>query len=143
MSLTARQRSLVLAGAVLFLFGLVQGAAVQGFANPRLALSAHLTAVQSGLALMIAGVVWAGLSLPPRLETIARFTIIVGMFGLWVGLTLAAATGASEVLPIAGAGHGAGRTMEQVVAVLVLGSSGLMTLCWLLFVVGLIRAGRT
>ncbi len=143
MSLPAMQKSLVLAGAVLFLLGLIEGGAVQSFANPRMALSAHLTAVQSGLALMIAGVVWAGLSLPPRLETIARLTIIAGMFGLWVGLTLAAATGASEVLPIAGVGHSAGRATEQVVAVLVLGSSGLMTLGWLLFVIGLFRAGRT
>lgn len=104
-----------------------------------MALSAHLTAVQSAMALMIVGVIWSAVSLSVAFSRIARLTIILGMYGLWLGLTLSAATGASETLPIAGAGHRTARLMETAVSTIVLGSSGLMTLGWLLFVVGLIR----
>jgi (hydroxyamino)benzene mutase len=142
MSSPVFQKSLVVAGAILFLAGLLQGAVIQGFANPRMALSAHLTAVQSGMALMIAGIVWSAVTLSPGLANIARLTVIVGIYSLWLGLTLSAATGASEVLPIAGAGFSAGRVAEQVVSATVLGGSGLMTVGWLLLLVGLIRANR-
>ena len=142
MSLTALQKPLVVAGAVLFLLGLLQGAGVQLFANPRMALSAHLTAVQSGMAMMIAGALWPALSLRPRTGSIGRLAIIAGMYGLWIGLTLSAATGASEALPIAGAGHSADPVSEKVVSAVVLGSSILMTLGWLLFVIGIIRSKR-
>ena len=76
---------------MLFLFGLLQGTAVQSFANPRMALSAHLTAVQSGIALMIVGAIWSAVLLNAAFRTIARWAAIVGMYGLWLGLTLAAA----------------------------------------------------
>ncbi|MEO6217134.1 MAG: hypothetical protein ABIO86_13975 [Sphingomonas sp.] len=140
MSITPSQKSLIVSGAILFLLGLLQGAAVHLFANPRMALSAHLTAVQSGLALMITGVVWGAVSLKPGLQNASRWLIIVSMYALWLGLTLSAASGASEALPIAGAGHSAGRFVETVVSGVVLGSSGLMTAGWLLFVLGLVRS---
>lgn len=66
------QKSLVAAGPALFLLGLLQGAAVQSFANPKMALSAHLTAVQRGLALMIVGVIWPAASLNAALLRLAR-----------------------------------------------------------------------
>lgn len=140
---TSFSKALVVAGATLFLLGLIQGAAVQLFANPRMALSAHLTAVQSGMALMVVGVVWPVVSLSAALLKACQWSIILGMYALWVGLTLSAATGASEVLPIAGAGHDADRLTETVVTVIVLGSSGLMTLGWLFFTIGLIRYRST
>lgn len=142
MSLTGFQKSLVLAGAVLFLIGLLQGAVVHSFTNPRMALSAHLTAVQSGMALMIAGVIWSAVSLHPRIESLARLSVIAGMYSLWLGLTLSAATGASEILPIAGAGFSAGEMADTMVAVTVLGGSSLMTVGWLLLVYGLVKAKR-
>lgn len=107
-----------------------------------MALSAHLTAVQSGMALMIVGIVWPASSLRASVEGIARFALLIGIYGLWAGLTLSAATGASQSLPIAGAGHGAGATVEQAVSVLVVTSSGLMTIGWILFLAGLIRSRR-
>ena len=140
LSISPGQKSLIVSGAILFLFGLLQGAAVHMFANPRMALSAHLTAVQSGLALMVTGAVWGAVSLKPRLQTASQWRIMVGMYGLWLGLTLSAASGASDALPIAGAGHSAGRFVEAVVSIVVLGSSGLVTAGWLVFVVGLARS---
>lgn len=142
MGWTRQQKLLIFAGAVLFLMGLLQGAAVQSFHNPRMALSAHLTAVQSGMALIIAGAVWTAVLLSTPLEKVARWTTIIGMYGLWVGLTLSAATGASDTLPIAGAGYAAGRSTEAAVSAIVLGSSGLMTVGWFLLVIGVFRSLR-
>ena len=132
-------RPLLIAGALLFLLGLLQGGIVDWFTNPRMALSAHLTAVQSGTAIMVAGGIWSAVSLPQRTEAISRWSIIASMFGLWLGLSLSAATGASEVLPMAGAGYGADAAAEMLVSALVLGSSGLMILGWALLLIGLIR----
>lgn len=140
MMLTTSQRSLLIAGATLFLVGLLQGAVVQSFTNPRMALSAHLTAMQSGMAMMIAGIIWTALDLNQAAAKLAKWAIIAGMFGLWLGLTAAAATGASRILPIAGAGHQAEATVETFVSFAVLGGSALMTLGWLLLVIGLIRS---
>lgn len=142
MSPSSAQKALIVAGAALFLLGLLQGAAVQSFLNPRMALSAHLTAVQSGMALMIVGLVWPFLSLRPWTGSVSRWAIIVGMYGLWIGLTASAATGASKGLPIAGGGQTAEAAVEQIVYAIIIGSSGLMTLGWILFLTGLIVSGR-
>lgn len=142
MTLTAHQRTLIVAGALLFLIGLLQGAVVQSFANPRMALSAHLTAVQSGMALMIAGVVWSAATFHRTFEIVAKWTLVIGMFGLWVGLTASAATGASNSLPIAGSGHTANQITETLVSMVVLGGSLLITIGWSIFVIGLMRPQR-
>lgn len=140
--LSNAQRGLIVAGAALFLLGLLQGAAVPAFANPRMALSAHLTAVQSGMALMVVGLVWPALSLRPALAAFARWGVIIGIYGLWIGLTLAAAAGASQGLPIAGNGHHAGAETERIVTAIIIISSALMTLGWVLFLIGLISPRR-
>lgn len=142
MTLTTHQRALVVAGALLFLIGLWQGAVVQSFLNPRMALSAHLTAVQSGMAMMIVGALWTSADLKPTFSNIARWAIVIGMFGLWAGLTASAATGASKNLPIAGAGYSAAQVTENLVSIAVLGGSVLMTIGWSIFVIGLVRAKR-
>ena len=135
-------RSLILAGAVLFLFGLVQGGLVQFHFNPRMALSAHLTAVQSGTALMVAGAVWSLVRLPVRLHLFARWLLIVSTYGLWLALTIAALTGANQVLPIAGNGFGASGATEAFVTLLVGFSSTTMIAGWSLLVFGLLRQER-
>ena len=125
------------------LLDLLQGAIVQSFLNPRMALSAHLIAVQCGMALMMVGIVWPGVTLAAWLDAAARWTIILGMYGLWVGLTLSAATGAGILLPIAGAGYCAESGVEIVVSAFVLVSSAMMTLGWLLSISGLVRSMRS
>lgn len=92
---------------------------------------------------MIAGIVWSAVSLHPRIENVARLSVIIGMYSLWLGLTLSAATGASEILPIAGAGFTASATADMMVAVAVMGGSGLMTVGWLLLVYGLVHPKRS
>ena len=133
----------ILAGAILFLLGLIEGALVQSFLNPRMALSAHLTAVQSGMALMIFGLVWRWVALPSLWSAMARWSVAAGIYSLWFGLTLSAATGAGDSLPIACAGYDAGPLAQTMVSVLVLGGSAGMTVGWSLFVVGLVRGFRT
>lgn len=138
-ALSSKSRALAIGGAALFFAGLLQGAAVGLFANARMALSAHLTAVQSGLALMVAAAFWAHVQWSERLERIARWTLAVGMAGLWLGITLAAMTGASEALPIAGEGFSARPATETAVTVIILASSAGMVVGWGLFLIGLVR----
>ena len=132
-------RSLVISGAVLFLLGLLQGSVVALHLNPRMALSAHLTAVQSGTALMAAGAVWPLVRLGPKWQIATRLALTVSMFGLWLALTFAALTGANEALPIAGDGYGAATTTERVVTLLIGLSSTVMIAGWSVFVIGLVR----
>jgi (hydroxyamino)benzene mutase len=138
MTLNHDAKILVIAGAWLFLIGLLQGVAVPMFINPRMGLSAHLTAVQSGTALMILGVIWSLAVWSEAFEKLAFWTTLVGTYGLWLGLTLAAATGASDALPMAGQGYSASRLTELAVSALVMISGGLMIIGWLLFSVGVI-----
>ena len=90
----------ILAGAILFLLGLIEGVLVQSFLNPRMALSAHLTAVQSGIALMIFGLVWrwvalsslpiagAGYDAGPLAQTMVSVLVLGGIAGMTVGWSL-------------------------------------------------------
>ena len=142
MILDRSAKSLVVAGAWLFLLGLLQGVAVSMFANPRMGLSAHLTAVQSGTALMVLGAVWSIAVWPEKVEMLSFWTTLVGTYGLWLGLTLAAATGASEALPMAGKGFSASQTIELGVSGVVMISGGLMIVGWLLFLIGAIRSKK-
>ena len=139
-ALTWQARSLAIAGAALFMAGLLQGAVVELFANPRMALSAHLDAVQSGMAVMIAALFWHHAALGAQTEQIARWALAAGMIGLWVALTLSAMTGASEALPMAGKGYSAGNAAETMVTSLVMASSTAIVLGWGLFLIGLLRA---
>ncbi len=71
-------------GALLFLLGLVNGALVQSFTNPRMGLSAHLAGVQNGLVLMVFGLLWSQLALSARLLRAACGAPIVGLLLLLV-----------------------------------------------------------
>ena len=50
---------LIFAGALLFVIGLFGGLLIPAFKNKRMGLSGHLAAVQSGIAIMIFGIIWA------------------------------------------------------------------------------------
>lgn len=139
MTLTRRSRALVIAGALLFLIGLLQGLAIPLFVNPRMGLSAHLTAVQSGLALMVLSLCWSRAAWGSRVETLSFGAVVGGIYALWVGLTLAAATGASRSLPIAGQGFGAAPAAELLVSALVIVPSAMMIVGWGLFVIAVAR----
>lgn len=132
-------RKLIFVGSLLFLFGLLQGALIPYFLNPRMALSAHLAAVQSGMALIIFGVIWRYLMLSPLNLIITFYSVSLGMFIVWLSITLGAVVGASKALPIAGAGFASTPAWELVVEVLVTLGAGLGVIGTALLVFGLWR----
>jgi hydroxylaminobenzene mutase len=85
-------QSLVAAGALLFLLGLLGGFAIPVMTNPRMGRSAHLEGVMNGTFLLY------------------------GSFANWFFITLAAVFGTIALTPIAGAGHGGSALQESLVA---------------------------
>jgi len=139
LALTAQGYALVVAGAVLFLIGLIQGVLIPAHRNSRMALSAHLTAVQCGMALMIFGVVWQFVELDALWSQIAMWSFIASVYLIWLGITVAGVSGASRTLPIAGEGYSAGRLAEQTVTAIMGCGVALSLLSGVLAVAGLLR----
>ncbi|MEW4448205.1 hypothetical protein [Qipengyuania sp. JC766] len=122
-------------GLLLFAIGLVLGFAIPLLRNSRMGLSAHLTAVQTGPALVAIGLFWRYCSVPPAWDWPLAVVLAGSSYILVCGIGLAAATGASEALPIAGKGHRGTRMQERLVSVLVVGSSlamlgAIIPVCW-------------
>jgi (hydroxyamino)benzene mutase len=109
-----------------FTAGLLLGVAIPKMQNPRMGLSAHLTAVQTGPALIAFALFWHYLAVPQVWTSVLAYALVVSSFALVLGITLAGFTGASEALPIAGKGYQASRFQEQLVSFLVRGSSVVM-----------------
>jgi (hydroxyamino)benzene mutase len=109
-------RRLVFHGALLFLLGLLTGFVVPAVTSPRMGLSAHLEGVMNGTFLLALGAVWRHVELAPRAETAALVLLLYGTYGNWASVSLAALTGASRMMPIAGAGHSGPAWAEAVVA---------------------------
>lgn len=95
---------LCFAGVLLFLIGLMTGFAIPACRSPRLGLSAHLTAVQSGAFLLGLGLLWPRLAMAPMWSSVLANTTWVGLYMIWLALLLAAIFGAGRGLPIAGGG---------------------------------------
>lgn len=132
-------RKLIILGLVLFLIGLIQGALIPSFHNPRMALSAHLAAVQSGMAMAIFGLIWALVDLKERNLKIAYYTNIIGLYAVWFAISLGAAMGASRALPIAGQGFSASSTAETVVELIVMTGAVVTVISVSLIVLGLLK----
>ncbi|MCG7560817.1 MULTISPECIES: hydrogenase [Pseudoalteromonas] len=115
MELTQTGAQLIFIGIAFFLIGLIQGALIPAVKNSRMALSGHLTAVQCGMAVALFGVIWSLVELSLFLELLAAYGSVFGFMLIWLGITIASVTGASQVLPIAGAGFTANITAELVV----------------------------
>lgn len=116
------------AGFVLFTFGLALGVAIPRLKNPRMGLSAHLTAVQGGLALVAFALFWTNLGIGDWASTPIAFSLAASNYLLVAGLVLAAWTGASRALPIAGQGFKGSLAAETAVSILTVGSSVWMLL---------------
>ena len=127
------------AGFVLFTLGLLIGFAIPALRNSRMGLSAHLTAAQTGPALIAVALFWNYLAVPESLAAAVVYVLVASSYLLVIGIALAAMFGASEALPIAGKGFQADRAKEMLVAVLVKGSSVAMalacvTICYFLII---------
>jgi hydroxylaminobenzene mutase len=112
----ARARRLVLHGTVLFLLGLVAGFATPAVENPRMGVSAHLEGVMNGTFLLALGAAWRHVALAGRAAAAAYGLVLYGTYVNFASVFFAAVTGASRLMPIAGAGHAAQPWQEAIVA---------------------------
>ena len=127
-------------GGVLFLAGLLIGGLVPAFANSRMGLSAHLAAVQNGMALLIFGLLWPRLSLPGSLGPLGFRLSVASMYAISLALLLAAAFGTSAATPIAGAGFAGSAWQEALVTGLLYSGSAAIIAAALLVIYGLRKA---
>jgi hydroxylaminobenzene mutase len=137
--MNSRPRQLLILGAVLFLIGLLQGTVVHLFLSPRLALGAHIAAVQNGIVLMVFGLLWPWLSQSAGVEKLGRYAAIAGMYFIWLGFTVAALSGASKLLSFAGAGYSGSPASESMVAFFVMVGSGASIVAAVVVLLGLVR----
>lgn len=110
-------RRLMWHGMFLFLIGLVTGFVEGRFANVRMGLAAHLEGVMNGIFLVVLGVVWTEVRLPPLAKAIAYWTALYGTYVNWFVTTLAAAFGTAALSPITAAGHNGQPWQERLVTV--------------------------
>jgi len=127
------------AGILLFTLGLLIGFVLAKLRNPRLGLSAHLTAVQTGAMLVAVSLFWQYLGMPENWAVLIAWSIIGSSYVLTAGILISGALGASRALPIAGAGHSASKLRENLVSAMIYSSSSIMALawvaiCWFIFV---------
>lgn len=124
------KRKLIRYGMLLFLFGLLTGAAVPELHNPRMGLSAHLEGVMAGMFLMLLGLVWNEFNLSRRTGRVLYGFFLFGSYGTWGFTLLAAVFGTSRLQPIAGAGYEGAPWQEVLVGVcLVAGSIAFVCAC--------------
>lgn len=137
LSMGPNEKRLTTWGAGLFLIGLLQGIVVPLFENPRMGLSGHLVAVQSGMALMVFALVTALSRWSAKLNTQLSSGLIAGLYLIWIGITIAALTGVSRMLPHAGQGYRAAPQIEFAVAGLIVAGSILSIVTVLFLFIGL------
>ena len=116
--MSAPDRVLMRAGALLFLIGLLTGFAVPLMQIPRMGLSSHLEGVMNGMLLMILGLMWPKLTLPAWAGTATFWLALYGTFANWLATLLSALWGAAGAMPIAGQGATSTALAEGIVAAL-------------------------
>ncbi len=97
---------LMFLGILLFLLGLLIGLFIPVMTNPRMGLTAHLEGVMNGMFLVILGLIWHKLIITERWLSYTFWLTIYGSFANFVAVTIAAITGAGEMMPIAGGKKG-------------------------------------
>ena len=136
---TAAHRLLQL-GVALFLLGLLTGLAIPALANPRMALASHIEAVMNGTFLVVLGLVWPRMRLPPRLLATAFWLAVYGAFANWLATLLAAAWRAGNpMMPLAAQGHSGTLTQEILLKALLISLALAMIGSCLLVLLGLRR----
>jgi len=115
-------------GALLFMFGLLTGFGIPTFRSPRIGLSAHLAAIESGLGLIAFGLLLPHLALSFGWAEAISHSLWISLYVLWIGLLVGAIYGTGRTLPIAGAGLAAKLWQENIARTLIsvgsLGSAG-------------------
>jgi (hydroxyamino)benzene mutase len=112
-------------GALLFLLGLLTGFGIPMFRSPRIGVSAHLDAIESGLGLIAFGLLIPHLTISLGWASFIGYTMWISLYVLWLGLLFGAVWGTGRTIPIAGAGVSAEPWQENSARSLIsLGSIG-------------------
>ena len=106
-------------GALLFMLGLLTGFGIPMFRSPRIGLSAHLAAIESGLALIAFGLLLPHLAISTVWVGAIGHSLWISLYVQWVGLLFAAVYGTGKVFPIAGAGLAATAWQENTARILI------------------------
>ncbi len=124
-SISVRQgHRLLQVGMSLFLTALLIGLVVPRFAVSRLGLAAHLLGLMQGLFLMVVGLLWDRLKLPPAMFRVAFWMTLYGCFAPLTANLLAAIWGAGNtLLPIA-AGQAHGNALQEGIVTNLLRTGG-------------------
>lgn len=122
-----RTRRLLWYGMLLFVLGLFVGLAVPAFTNPRMGLAAHLEGVLNGILLLVLGLAWREVRLPPRWDDAAYRLALFGTFGNFAMNVVAAAFGTAALTPIASGSH-VGEPWQELLVTVGLVGTGLATL---------------
>ncbi len=133
-------KKLIFAGVLLFFFGLLNGAAIPSFVNPKLGLSAHLSAMQHGFVLILFGLIWDRLELSDKSLTWCYRLSVFSMYGIWIGLVLGAAWGTISGTPMAGAGFGTTQEKETIVNFLLNAGAGAIVIAVIQVLYGLVKS---
>ena len=112
-------------GALLFLLGLLTGFGIPMFRSPRIGVSAHLDAIESGLGLIAFGLLIPHLTISPGWASVIAHMMWISLYVLWLGLLFGAVWGTGRTIPIAGAGVSAEPWQENAARSLIsVGSIG-------------------
>ncbi len=134
----ATAATLCFTGMLLFMLGLLNGLAIPRLRSPRIGLSAHLTAVQSGTFLIATGLLWPKLTIAAPWSGLLGHALWVSLYAVWLSLLLAGVSGAGRGLDIAGQGITTSPGRQRLVTVLLAAGS----LGCLVAVGGVLVAGR-
>jgi hydroxylaminobenzene mutase len=129
---------LLFLGVLLFLFGLLIGLFIPLMTNPRMGLSAHLEGTLNGMFLAILGLIWSKIVVKDKWLTFTFWLTLYGSFANFVAVTIAAATGAGKMMPLAGGKEGT-TTMEAVISFLLISLSLAMVAVCIIVLTGLYR----
>ncbi len=111
------QQKLLLAGAILFLLGLLSGFVVPFVKNPRMGLSSHLEGVMNGMFLLLVGLLWGRLVLSCVVKKITIWLVLYATYGNFFFVQTGAIFGTNSITPIASAGHQGLPWQETIVSV--------------------------
>jgi len=130
-------KKLLIAGMILFLLSLLNGAAIPYFENPRMGLAAHTGGLLNGMVLIIFGLLWNHCHFTERAAKWCYGLSIFSMFAIWIGLLLAAIWGTSRSTPIAGAGFSGTSTQEAIVDIFLYSGSTAIIVASVMVIMGL------
>lgn len=133
------KKNLLIFGMVLFLLGLLNGAVIPLFENPRMGLSAHLAGVQNAFVLILFGLIWNYVALSRSMLRWCYWLSIYSMYSIWFSLVLAAMFGTSSATPIAGDGYIGSQYQELIVNIFLYSGSLAIIIASIQIIIGLIK----